>query len=109
MHPEASPAEGSTFRIIDFIGPLEMMNDISYALHDLVRLEGHEYADLFCSNASSFLNEENCFCDKTKTKCIVPHYFYPYYRENVQVLYETDDPNLVYFKGDGDGDRPNYR
>ena len=102
-------SESSIFRIIDFIGPLEMINDISYALYDLVRFEGHEYADLFCTNASSFIKEDNCFYNKAETNCVVPHYFYPYYKENIQVLYETDCPNLVFFKGDGDGDRPNYR
>jgi hypothetical protein len=102
-------SERSALRIIDFIGPLDMLNNLSYRLNDLIKSEGHEYADLFCSNASSFLSGDHCFSDRRKSKCIVPHYFYPYFRENIDVLYETDMLEYVYFKGDGDGDRPNYR
>lgn len=99
----------TALRIIDFIGPLDMLNNLSYSLSDLIGSEGHEYCDLFCSNASAFLSNSHCFLDRRLSNIIIPHYFYPFCRENIDVLYETDNPDYVYFKGDGDGDRPNYR
>ncbi len=96
-------------RVIDFIGPLDMLNEISYCLRDLIEGEGHEYCDLFCSNAQIFLGNDHCFLDRKLSNVVIPHYFHPFSPENIDVLYETDESANVYFKGDGDGDRPTRR
>lgn len=99
----------TAMRVIDFIGPLDMLNQISYCLRDLIKHEGHEYCDLFCSNAQIFLGNNHCFLDRKLSNVVVPHYFHPFCSENIDVLYETDEPDNIYFKGDGDGDRPTRR
>lgn len=98
----------SVLRIVDYIGPLSMMDSISWCIHLLIRQEGHEYCDLFCTNAAAFLSEAGCFVNRRVVGSIVPHYFHPYIQKNIDVLYETDTPENIYFKGDGDGDRPNF-
>jgi len=101
-------ASGRTvFRVIDFVGPLSLLNKISWKLKALIQKEGHEYCDLFCSKAASFLNANGCFVNRRENGTTVPHYFHPYMQKNIDVLYETDCVENVYFKGDGDGDRPN--
>jgi hypothetical protein len=99
----------SVLRVVDFIGDIDLLNDISFQLLKLVRNEGHEYCDLFCSSLNFANSRSNCFLNKAKTGAIVPHYFNPYVQSNISVLFETDSPHLVYFKGHGDGDRANYR
>ena len=37
---------------------------------------------------------------------IIPQYFEPLVQQNIERWFETNDNNMIIFKGDGDGDRP---
>lgn len=97
----------SICRVVDYIGDLYMLNSISFNLRELIVRENYEYCDLFSSTATFLLDGKHCFQSKDGNDVIVPHYFYPYIKKNITVYYETDSPENVYFKGHGDGDRPN--
>jgi hypothetical protein len=95
-------------RVIDFIGDINLLPELDYEFTRLINEENLEYIDLFC-NLESKLFEKSLFIDKSLTTSIIPHYFEPFKRENIEINYETNKKELYFFKGDGDGDRPNFR
>ena len=41
------------------------------------------------------------------TKNIIPNYFSPFIRENIDIYIRYNDDSTRFFKADGDQDRPN--
>ncbi len=100
--------DSKVIRIIDFIGDINLLPLLDYELAKLINEENLEYIDLVC-NLKSELFEKSLFIDKALTASVIPHYFEPFVRENIEINYETNKKELYFFKGDGDGDRPNIR
>ena len=61
------------------------------------------YVDII-SNLPFQLFANSLFMNNSESNDIIPHYFEPFLRKNIQVFYETDNKNLFFFKGDADGD-----
>jgi hypothetical protein len=100
-------SEVACLRIIDLYGSLPE-NSIYHQVHDMLVSENVEYID--CVNGEL---DEKCFTRmgfsvKSEDE-IIPNFFEPYEKKNHDILYafKTKSDNYVFFKGDGDQDRPN--
>lgn len=93
-------------RIVDYIGKIELFAGISGFLKE--RLEKYEYIDLYCYGVdSSYIKQAGMIELQENDTNIIPNYFYPYEAENVDIWVGTPKGKAVFFKADGDQDRPN--
>ena len=94
-------------RIIDFRGKV---NDLSFINKSLIRIlyqNRYEYIDLLCSGLSAKIIKKSGFIKKKiNDKNIIPVYFDPYLKKNINIWFEKSKKNLILFKGDADADRP---
>lgn len=97
----------SVFRIIDYIGNKEILNSINQWCTNILSKENHEYVDLLCTGIQHTLLKKSGFIYKNnKDKNIIPDYFQPFLRKNVEIWYEKKQKKLILFKGDADQDTP---
>ncbi len=93
--------------IVDFIGIEKDLSKIGYALEKIIIQGNYEYIDMLCANfKEEFLFKSNFRLKKQNDKNIIPLYFQPFVRKNVQIWYESSVKNLRLFKGDADQDTP---
>lgn len=95
-------------RIIDFIGDIDILSFIGeWALSEM-KAHNYEYIDLLSSGVDKELLIKSGFVkNDSNSKNVIPTYFEPFIRENIDIFYEKSEENLILFKGDADGDRPN--
>ena len=96
-------------RLVDFIGPDEVLPRLGGALDDLLRETGAEYMDCYNAGIPSELWQAAGFCERREGDgTIIPNYLTPPLRNNTEYYYFTSDPEqFVLFKADGDQDRAN--
>ena len=98
---------GACLRIIDILGDYSNLGYLGNAFVDLLRNHECEYID--CLNYGI---EPQIFFSwgllLRDDKNIIPNYFEPFQRENVDIrfAFKTEVENYVIFKGDSDQDRP---
>lgn len=104
-------AEGRTmFRIVDFLGDLELLGKTGSALRKLMMENGYEYIDLIVGTLPEELLCKSGFVLRaTDDVNILPSYFEPFVRKNVVTWYQKSNQDIVIFKADGDQDRPSQR
>jgi hypothetical protein len=89
---------------------VDSLERIGASLERLIDCEGYEYADLYCCGVKEALLENAGFvCKGFDDKNIIPNYFEPYVRKNISIHYVTTCEDSIFFKGEGDQDRPNHR
>lgn len=94
-------------RIIDMVGSLEDIGDIYGNVNVYLQEEGAEYIDCYNYGLPQEQFFELGFTVK-KADTIVPNYFEPFERSNVDIHCAANGGNdVVIFKGDADQDRPN--
>jgi hypothetical protein len=107
---KAAHEEGNALRVVDFIGESSGLAGLQPWLTDLLAEHQAEFLDMYCHGlpeadlqAAGFMP---CPCEGP---LLVPNYFEPLMRKNVEILfsYQSMQPNCRIFKGDGDQDRPN--
>jgi hypothetical protein len=97
----------SCLRIVDIIGDYSRIGNIAPSLIDLLQKYNSEYID--CLNHGL---PENLFNDwgfiLRNHNSIIPNYFEPFLKKNVDILfaYKTVNSEYIIFKGDSDQDRP---
>jgi hypothetical protein len=100
--------DSQCLRIIDIIGNHK---EISLKRRDflfITNLFNAEYID--CLNFGISENEfYNWGFIKKNGNTVIPNFFEPFLKENIdiQFAYKSNYPDYVFFKGDGDQDRPN--
>ena len=63
---------------------------------------------MLCSGIDQKLFEKSGFNLNLKDdNFIVPTYFEPFVEKNIDIYFEKSHKDLIIFKGDSDGDRPN--
>lgn len=93
-------------RIVDYIGKIELFAGIHGFLKE--RLEKYEYIDLYCYGVdSSYIKQAGMIELQENDTNIIPNYFFPYVAENIDIWVGTPHGKTVFFKADGDQDRPN--
>lgn len=93
-------------RIVDYVGKQELFAGISGFLKD--RLEKYEYVDLYCYGFdTSYVRQAGMVELQEDDTNIIPNYFAPYVAENIDIWVGASRKGAVFFKADGDQDRPN--
>lgn len=93
-------------RIVDYVGRSELFGGISGFLK--AGLEKYEYIDLYCYGFdTSFVRQAGMIEVQEGDANIIPNYFAPYVAENIDIWVGTPKGRAVFFKADGDQDRPN--
>lgn len=97
-------------RYVDFRGNVEDIRSIGKANQKLMEKEKFEYTDFLLYGMERKIMEEAGFVFKeVDDENIIPTYFEPFVRENVNILIESNKKDMILFKGDADGDRSSYR
>ena len=101
-------AEGhKVIRLVDFIGQEKDFGKIGKNLDDMLRAEECEYIDLYMYGMDASIVEEAGFIRRTsEDPNIIPNYFEPFVRENVDIKFLLPWGDFRMFRGDGDQDRP---
>ncbi|MCX4268310.1 MAG: hypothetical protein OSJ62_06550 [Lachnospiraceae bacterium] len=93
-------------RIVDYIGKPKLFGGISKFLKE--GLEKYEYIDLYCYGFdTSYVRQAGMIELQENDTNIIPNYFAPYVAENIDIWVGTPRGKAVFFKADGDQDRPN--
>lgn len=95
--------------VVDYIGDGTVIRDSRCRLEELMRLHKAEYI-LFLSNGINTEALQSAgFINRWNTQDIVPVYFEPFMKQNVDILCASRSEEITWttFKGDADQDRPN--
>lgn len=99
----------SIVRIVDFYGKLSNKNYLGRTLKQYLQVNNYEYIDFLCIGLENKLLKKVGFNLK-KNKQLIPNYFEPYIKKNIKLelcTFINNYKNCVFFKADGDQDRPN--
>ncbi|SUX05510.1 hypothetical protein [Campylobacter lari] len=93
-------------RIVDWFG--DFIEDSDFLFQDLLKQYNAEYIDLLCYMEDYDKIIKMGFDIKTEED-IIPNYFEPFKKENVEIkaFYKNSSDCYAIFKGDSDQDRPN--
>ena len=101
----------SVFRVIDVLGRIDVLPDLTENLQQILKEESCEYIDFLNYGIKSEVFEKIGFTelDLDQDSIVVPTYFEPFERRNVKIRlsYRAKYDEYVVFKGDADQDRPN--
>ncbi len=101
----------NVLRLVDYQGKEKYLKKIYNPLQELLSSEKSEYIDFYQHGISKNTFRNSGFIDVEKTKIIVPNYFEPFIKKNINLnfAYKSSIKNrkIYFFKGDGDQDRPN--
>ncbi len=98
----------TSFRIMDILGDVQKFRMCGSALLEFMITNDHEYIDLLCSGMDESLIFEAGFILRDQNdENIIPHYFEPFEKKNIDIWYQKSDSEVIIFKADGDQDRPN--
>lgn len=94
-------------RLIDMLGDYSLLECTTNMLDELLMKENCEYVDCYCCGVEKALFINAGFEDIEDSDNIIPEYFYPFERRNIDIFYAAKNDKQIMFKGDGDMDRPN--
>ena len=100
--------QSSVLRIVDVYGKLENYGNLSNQFQEILEFENVEYIDILNFGIDNIVFNNIGFQKlDTKGNIIIPNYFEPFLRENIEIncAYRSTD-NYVIFKADADQDRP---
>lgn len=93
-------------RIVDYIGRQELFGGLSVWCKEL--LHETEYIDMYCLGFEEEFILQAGFVERVEDDVnIIPNYFSPYECKNVDIYVDSSSDNCLFFKADGDQDRPN--
>ena len=104
----------NTLRIIDFIGKQKEFSYIGSLIIHLFKKYNSEFIDIYSHGINVKYMERVGFVDRKKIRnLIVPDYYEPFIRKNVNLMYgyickNNKKKKIRILKGDGDRDRPNF-
>lgn len=109
---ECGTTEAKCLRIVDYIGDIASLSNVRCDLQTLMKEEHYEYIDFILVGVESKILENAGFINRKKNpQTIIPNYFEPFVKENVDLDYafKTVNPEVgaLFYKADADQDRPN--
>lgn len=95
-------------RIVDFVGEINDIKNLSMPIQKLMDKAGYEYVEFYNYGISEEIMEEAGFVRRTVDDSnIIPCYFEPYEQANVEIsIVTTDSDGICIFKEDADQDFP---
>lgn len=102
--------EGSiAFKIVDFIGDDEALACCSAAFGELIDRCGYEFVDIYEYGLSDEALRGAGFVERLEDDPnVIPHFFEPFDRRNIDIYFYATDERCRVFRADGGQDRPNY-
>jgi hypothetical protein len=103
--------ESKALRIVDYIGDHKLFAGLSREIDRLMLDQDCEYADFVVHGFDEAAVLAAGFCLRAPdSQNIIPNYFEPFVQENVDIWVHYKTEGTLFFKADGDQDRPNiYR
>lgn len=98
--------KSNVLRIVDIVGDYTKISNITKELDKIVYLNNSEYIDIYNAGLNEEIFLKSGWIDRYNTTNIIPNYFEPFIRENIDIYYFSTDEKIVLFKADGDQDRP---
>jgi len=101
--------DSKVLRLIDYIGDPSKIGELGNSLENLLIKGCYEYIDFYCSGfKTKVLGKAGFQLNKMGSSVVIPNYFSPFEKSNIEIYYFTNSTCLgSFFKGDGDQDRPN--
>ena len=94
-------------RIVDFFGDSRHFSMFTGFFKDA--LNKYEYIDFYALGFDEKAIFDSGFVKRDEyDENVIPNYFYPFERRNVDIWVDSSNDNTLYLKGDGDQDRPNF-
>lgn len=93
-------------RIVDYLGDILELKKTGKELQRLLVEHQYEYVDLLVGEIAPELIRGSGLRLRGD-EAIIPMYFEPFVKKNIDVWYQKSDKDLIIFKADGDQDRPN--
>ena len=98
-------------RLVEFIGLEDSLMNLGEEFQKLLDEYHAEYIDFYNKGLKhEYLSSSGFLLRKLDSEIIVPNYFEPFEKKNVNIAYAintNDYADLLLFKGEGDQDRPN--
>lgn len=99
--------DSKVLRIVDFCGKQEVFSKLFNNFTELLSI--YEYIDFYCYGfKKKYIQQAGFFERELNDKNVIPNYFEPFVKENVEIWINSSVEGCIFFKGDGDQDRPNY-
>ena len=98
------------FRIVDYIGDQRLFSGIGSTLDLIMEEMNLEYMDFYTYGfEEQYLWSAGFIYRSDEDPNIIPNFFEPFLRENVDIWAHYKIDGTLFFKADGDQDRPNQR
>lgn len=95
-------------RILDYYGDREVFAGIGRNLEELMAVNDYEYIDFYHYGFEEIYLKQAGFVQRDeKDTNIIPNYFEPFVRENVDIWIHYEQEGTLFYKADGDQDRGN--
>lgn len=94
-------------RLIDFYGSLDTLATETSSLSDLLKKVKAEYLDLYIHTSVDLNFERSAWVNRHLSDVIIPNYFSPFEKKNIDIHFAYKGASACFFKGDSDQDRPN--
>ena len=92
-------------RIVDYMGRQDLFRGLSWFFKD--KLTTYEYIDFYCYGFNyEYILEAGMTELVENDDNIIPNYFSPYVEKNIDIWVGSMSGNPLFFKADGDQDRP---
>ena len=95
-------------RIVDYIGNQKLFAGLGRALEGMLKNNGYEYIDFYTLGFDEdYIFRAGFSLRIEQDSNIIPNYFEPFVRENAEIWAHYKHEGTLFFKADGDQDRPN--
>lgn len=100
--------ERTAVRLVDYIGSQKVFYNLGAFFENVLKQKGYEYVDFYCDGfeAEQIVNAGFKLLDQ-EDKNIIPNYFHPLVKENIDIWVSSTSCNSLFTKADSDQDRPN--
>jgi len=104
---EQEAEQSKCLRIVDLLGNYDLIQGFTSKVDDILYENDCEYIDCYVAGIKKSMFTDCGWSDIEETEDIIPNYFAPFERENVDLYYSCKPGGIVMLRGDGDQDRPN--
>lgn len=108
VYREVEAVGKKALRIVDYIGKHQTFAETGEYWQAQMEEHGYEYVDFYeFGMDDKILNDAGFLCRKDGDLNVIPNYFEPFLRENVEIWVHYKYNGTTFFKADCDQDRPN--
>ncbi len=94
-------------RVVDLLGDYRLLIDFTFELDRILVAGKYEYIDCYAYSIEKNIWDNAGWLNVEETKNVIPNYFAPFERRNIDLYCSCKPKGIVVLRGDGDQDRPN--